>query len=166
LRVLGIDPGTAATGYGIVDNSNSHLMALHYNCVITNPKESFANRLLKIFEELRHVIEVFHPNAVAIEHLYFYKNSKTAMQVGEARGVAILAGVSSKLEIFEYTPLEVKLALTGFGRAQKEQVQQMVKRLLRLQEVPQPNDAADALAVAICHIHSSNTKRSILRGLV
>lgn len=155
MRVLGIDPGTATTGYGVVErNFSTHLTALHYSCITTNPKEPFATRLLKIFQELSGVIEVFHPNALAIESLYFYKNSKTAMRVGEARGVAILAGVKSKVEIFEYSPLQIKLALTGFGRARKGQVQQMVRRLLKLKEVPQPDDVADALAVAICHIHS------------
>ena len=152
--ILGIDPGIAILGYGIVEYNGNSFKTLDYGAVLTDSKETTPNRLNKIYDELGKLLDIYKPNAVAIEELFFNKNAKTAIVVGQARGVAILAAAQRNLEIFEYTPLQVKQGVVGYGRADKKQVQVMVKTFLNLKTVPKPDDVADALAVAICHAHT------------
>lgn len=154
MLTLGIDPGTAATGYGLVDQCGETLNYLNCGCILTSAKENLQTRLGLIYNKLQALIAATKPAAIAIEKLYFGQNTKTAMAVGQARGVILLAAAESGVKTAEYTPLEVKMALTGYGRADKKQMQQMVKILLGLKEIPRPDDAADALAVAICHLNS------------
>lgn len=155
--ILGIDPGLATTGYGIINlqTANGRLQIVDYGCVKTSAKLSFAERLKIIYSEIEQLVKKYQPDKIAIEKIFFAKNVKTAMQVGEARGVITLAAVRNNLSILEFTPLQVKQALTGYGRASKEQIQEMVKAILSLREIPRPDDAADALAIAIT---GANTK--------
>ena len=158
--VMGIDPGTATTGWGIVKKmQNANCKMQNYGTIKTEAKTEFPERLKKIYRELRKIIKKYKPNVVVIEELFFAKNVKTAISVGQARGVAILAAVQSGIEVREFTPLQIKQALVGYGRAEKFQVQKMVKALLGLKEIPKPDDAADALAVAICHINSAKLSK-------
>lgn len=158
MLTLGIDPGTATTGYGLVKQIGDKLVHIAHGCILTTPKDTPQERLGQIYGELKKVIIEYRPNVVAVERLYFGENSKTAMAVGQARGIVLLAAVELGIKIAEYTPLEVKLALTGYGKAEKRQIQQMVKFLLGLEVIPKPDDAADAIAVAICHLHSYKLK--------
>ena len=152
---LGVDPGTAITGYGIVkDSPDGRLKKISYGVIRTDSKTPYSLRLKKIHEEIANLIEQYKPEVVAIEQLFFNKNVKTALSVAQSRGVVILTATLAGLELAEYTPLQVKEAVHGYGRAEKAQVQQMVKTLLGLEEIPKPDDAADALAVAICHLNS------------
>jgi crossover junction endodeoxyribonuclease RuvC len=153
LIVLGIDPGTAATGYGIVERNGSDLRAIDYGCVETLASQPLPQRLLHIHEAVRDLIETHRPALVGVERLFFNRNVQTAFAVGQARGVVLLAAAEFGIPVFEYGPHEVKLAVTGYGRAGKEQVQRMVQLVLRMPVLPRPDDAADALAVAICLAH-------------
>ena len=153
MRVLGIDPGSETTGYGVIDTDGRIHRLAEYGTIRPRPKTSFAEKLLYIEQHLQSLIERVKPDAVALEEAFYAVNVKTALKLGQVRGVALLVAARAGLPIYEYSPLEVKSAITGYGRAEKHQVQQMVKILLRLPTVPQPHDAADALAVAICHIH-------------
>jgi crossover junction endodeoxyribonuclease RuvC len=153
--VLGIDPGTARLGYGLVDRQGSSLTVLDYGCLETVNDRSPELRLLLIHEGLTDLIESHHPEAVGVERLFFNKNAQTAMAVGQARGVVLLAAAQHGLPVFEYGPHEVKMAVTGYGRAPKEQVQRMVQVVLSMAELPRPDDAADALAVAVCTAHAA-----------
>ena len=155
MLVLGIDPGTAITGYGLVKGEGDDLTLVAYGAITTPSDWPLPERLQRIYRELMALIEDRQPTAVAVEELFFSKNVRTALSVGQARGVALLAAANAGLPIHEYTPLQVKQAIAGYGRATKDQVQQMVRMLLALDSVPQPDDAADAIAVAICHIHSA-----------
>lgn len=155
MRVLGIDPGTATTGFGVVDEVRGRLASVAYGAITTPAGEKAEERLLAIFQELSSLIECYQPDAMSIEELFFNKNVRTALAVGQARGVCLLAAAQSGLTVAEYTPLQVKQAVTGTGRAVKEQVGYMVRALLGLPAVPRPDDVADALAVAICHAHSA-----------
>lgn len=158
---LGIDPGIATTGYGIVkDSPNGRLYELTHGVIRTSPKTPLPLRLKAIHEEIALIIEQYRPDTAAIEELFFNKNASSALIVGQARGVAILTGILAGLEWSEYTPIQVKEAVTTYGRAEKIQVQQMVKTLLGLPDIPKPDDAADALAIAICHLHSYKMRRS------
>jgi crossover junction endodeoxyribonuclease RuvC len=156
--ILGIDPGTAIVGYGIVSSEKNNLKALDYGCIETAKNLSQAERLLIIGEELKKIIKKFKPQAAAVEELFFFKNLKTAIKVSEARGVILLTAEEQGLIIKEFTPLEVKIATVGYGRADKTQVQKMVKVILGLKEIPKPDDAADALAVAICAANNLDLK--------
>lgn len=149
--ILGIDPGLATTGYGIIElkAKSLKLKVIDYGCVRTSAKLLFAERLEIIYKELENLIKKYKPDKIVIEKIFFAKNVKTAMQVGEARGVVTLAAIQNKIPIFEFTPLQIKQALTGYGQASKDQVQKMVKTILDLKEIPKPDDAADALAIAI-----------------
>ena len=152
--ILGIDPGTATTGYGVIENNQGKLKAIDYGCILTDKKLKMPERLDFLGEELKKIIKKYKPQAMAVEELFFFKNAKTIITVGQARGVILFIGKNigkkTGLDIFEYTPLQVKQAVVGYGRADKKQVQEMVKAILGLNEVPKPDDAADALAVAIC----------------
>ena len=152
--ILGIDPGTAATGFGLIEKNKSNLKLLKYGCIKTSVKLSTAERLNVIHKELNSLIKKSKPDIVAVEDIFFFKNLKTAIKVSQARGVILLTIAKSKIPIAEYTPLQIKQAVACYGRAEKIQVQKMVKVLLNLKEIPKPDDAADALAVAICCGHS------------
>jgi crossover junction endodeoxyribonuclease RuvC len=157
MLVLGIDPGTAITGYGLVRQSErgDQLEAIAYGAITTPPDWPMPTRLQKIYRELTALIREYHPTDGAVEELFFSRNVKTALVVGQARGVVLLALADGGVAIHEYTPLQVKQSVVGYGRAEKAQVQELVKLLLGLEAVPQPDDAADALAIAICHLHSA-----------
>jgi len=157
-RVLGVDPGTATTGYGVVEETAEGTQALAYGVVTTPAGQPLPQRLQTIYRELGGLARDWRPDAAAVEELYFSANVRTAMSVGQARGVALLALADAGVTVFEYNPLSVKQALTGYGSADKRQMQEMVKMLLGLNEVPRPDDAADALAVAICHLHSARMR--------
>jgi crossover junction endodeoxyribonuclease RuvC len=153
--VLGIDPGTAATGYGLVrENPDGSLALVTYGVIDTPAKKPMPERLLELHKSLHNLILLHRPATSAVEKLFFQSNTRTAISVGQARGVALLALAQAGLQVAEYTPLQVKSAVTGYGAAGKDQVQQMVRALLNLPHIPTPDDAADALAVAICHLHS------------
>jgi crossover junction endodeoxyribonuclease RuvC len=155
MLVLGIDPGTATTGYGLVrENSDGSLVVVDYGVILTPSKLSMPERLLELHQRLSEILLLHRPQTGAVEKLFFQSNVRTALSVGQARGVALLALAQAGLEVAEYTPLQVKSAVTGYGAAEKAQVQQMVGAILSLAEIPTPDDAADALAVAICHLHS------------
>jgi crossover junction endodeoxyribonuclease RuvC len=154
MLTLGIDPGTATTGYGLIAEKGDKLVFVSHGVVLTSSKESPQIRLRKIYLELKQIFLQHKPSHVAIEKLYFGANAKTAIAVGQARGISLLIAAELKVPVAEYTPLEVKMALTGYGRADKKQIQQMVKSLLGLSDIPKPDDAADALAIAITHLHS------------
>lgn len=156
--ILGIDPGLAIVGCGIIHYEGNRFKIISYGCITTPSTMSMPMRLKKIYDELNELIIEYNPEVVAIEELFFNTNVKTALLVGQARGIAILAAANNNKEVFEYTPLQVKQGIVGYGRADKTQVQQMVKTLLNLPETPKPDDVADALAVAICHAHTGNFK--------
>lgn len=152
--ILGIDPGFAITGYGIVKYEGNKFSVINYGAITTKASMDFSQRLLLLSNELETVIDKYKPDMVAIEELFFNKNVKTAISAAHGRGVAMLSAARKGIEVFEYTPLQVKQAVVGYGRAEKSQVQQMVKVILNLEKIPKPDDVADALAVAICYGHS------------
>lgn len=153
--VLGIDPGTASLGWGIIKRTEEVAYKVEaYGCIKTDKSNLFSRRLEEIHRELSKIIKKYEPDVAAVEQLFFAKNVKTAISVGEARGVAILAAVQANLAVAEYTPLQVKQSLVGYGRAEKKQMQKMLKVLLGLEDIPKPDDAADALAIALCHLNS------------
>ena len=158
--ILGVDPGTAITGYGLVEQLGNRYRLLEYGVIRSSKTADTAGRLNQVFSGINRVINGFKPDHVAVEELFFNKNAKTALIVGQARGVIILASHLQGLPVFEYTPLQVKQAVVGYGRAEKQQVQFMVKAILNLGELPKPDDAADALATAICHGNSFHSALS------
>ena len=162
--ILGIDPGTAIIGYGIIEKlkaNSQKLKIIDYGCIITTPDFSTAERLEKLHLSLEKLIKKYKPDIVAVEDIFFFKNLKTAIKVSQARGVILLTIAEAKIELAEYTPLQIKQAVACYGRADKNQVQKMVKTILELKEVPRPDDAADALAVAICCANSiKSTKQT------
>jgi len=153
--ILGIDPGVAITGYGVISYQGNKFKVIEHGAVLTRAKTELPQRLLKINEDITAIIQRINPQVVAIEELFFNTNIKTAITVAHGRGAAIISAAKQNIPVFEYTPLQVKQAVVGYGRADKNQIQQMVKILLGLDEIPKPDDVADALAVAICHAHSS-----------
>lgn len=157
MRVFGIDPGCDRTGYGCIDSDGRRHHLVAYGAVRTAPARCFAEKLAIIHRTLSSLLAECHPECVAIENLFHAANVRSALKLGHARGVAMLAAVEAGLEVAEYTPAEIKRAVVGYGRAEKPQVQQMIQLLLGIQEPPSPHDAADALAVAICHLHSSRS---------
>jgi crossover junction endodeoxyribonuclease RuvC len=162
--VIGIDPGTATTGYGVVrENEDGSLTMVAYGAILTPARMEMPHRLLELYRQLNEILLLHRPTSGAVEKLFFQRNVTTALSVGQARGVVLLALAQHNLGVSEYTPLEVKQAVAGYGRAGKAQVQQMVRALLSLPEIPTPDDAADALAVAICHAHSA-ALRSLTNG--
>lgn len=152
--VLGIDPGTATTGYGLVKDSPQGAELVTYGVILTPKTAPMGERLIQIYEQVGILLREHRPDTAAVEKLFFQKNVSTAMTVGQARGVVMLALAQAKIDVGEYTPNEVKHAVAGYGSADKPQMQQMVRTLLNLREIPKPDDAADALAIAICHLHS------------
>jgi crossover junction endodeoxyribonuclease RuvC len=155
MRVLGIDPGTAITGYGVVGEVQGELQPLAFGVIKTPADQPLPRRLQSIYQAVSDLAQEWKPTAAAVEELFFSRNVRTAMSVGQARGVTLLALANAGLDVAEYTPLAIKQAVTGYGNADKAQMQEMVRLLLRLENVPRPDDAADALAVAICHLHSA-----------
>lgn len=159
MTILGVDPGTATTGYGVIKNftykKRKCLKAVDYGCIKTQPSLSDGKRLEIIYKNIVKIIKKHKPNKIAVENLFFCKNIKTATTVGQAKGVILLAANRMKIPYFEYTPLQVKQAVTSYGRAEKLQIQKMVKVILNLKEIPKPDDAADALAIAICCAHTT-----------
>jgi crossover junction endodeoxyribonuclease RuvC len=157
MKILGIDPGIGRCGWGIIAFEKGKFTTINYGCVETSPKKKVQDRLKQIHEEVLTIIKKYQPEVLSIEELFFNTNAKTAFVVGQARGVILLAAAQNNLTIAIYTPLQVKLALTGYGRAEKPQVGQMVKTLLGLKEIPKPDDTADGLAIAITHAFSAKT---------
>lgn len=166
MRILGIDPGYAIVGWGVIQYEGGRFTTQDFGAVTTAAETPFPQRLQQIYQDVTAIIQRLQPNVLAIEKLYFKNNQKTAIEVAEARGVILLAAQNNGIPIFEYTPLQVKSAVTGFGQAQKPQVMEMTKRLLRLTQVPKPDDTADALAIAICHAQMGGTalKLRIMKG--
>ncbi len=153
MTVIGIDPGVARTGYGVLKRGDPYPVPLTFGCIETGSDSRPSRRLLEIYERVSLLFDEYVPDSVVLEQLFFSKNITSAMHVSEARGVILLAAEERDIPITEYTPNQVKQAVTGSGRADKHQVQEMVRRLLRLQEIPRPDDAADGLAIALCHIN-------------
>ncbi len=153
--ILGIDPGYAIIGYGVISSDGMRFKPIEYGAITTSSKTEFSERLDKIFEGITAILKKYKPQALAIEKLYFNTNTTTAIDVAQARGVILLAAKKCGIPVFEYTPLQVKQSVTGYGRAEKHQVMEMTKSLLSLKAVPKPDDTADALAIAICHANYS-----------
>ncbi len=165
MTILGIDPGFAILGYGVIEKLDGNtLKALDYGVLRTPPAENDAVRLAMIAEGLEKLIKIHKPDAVAVEELFFSQNAKTVIQVAQARGVILLCSVRECGKLYEYTPLQIKQALTGNGRADKRQIQYMVRVILKLKEIPRPDDAADALAAAICHANTSEYAQKALKS--
>ena len=160
MRILGIDPGYAILGYGVLDKIGNKFVTVAYGSITTDSKMEMPERLVALYDGLTGIIQTYKPDEASIEELFFNNNAKTAILVGEARGVAVLACAKQGLKISEYTPLQIKQALVGYGRADKKQVQAMVKAILNLDEIPKPDDTA-AVAAAICHGHSGGHKRPL-----
>lgn len=158
--IFGIDPGYAIVGFGVVEYTGNKFRTINFGSIITDPKDTFPERLKIVYDELTKLLDEYKPDCVAIEELFFNKNVKTAINVGQARGVQLLAAINTGAQVYEYTPLQIKQGVVGYGRAEKKQVQEMVRVILGLKNVPKPDDTADALAVAICHAHSGTFKDS------
>lgn len=163
MKIIGIDPGYACMGWGVVNLKGNSFSPIAYDTIMTSPGTDMSERLRIIYDSLVAIIEDCKPEAAAIEELFFNTNSKTAILVSQARGVAILACANAGIPVYEYTPLQVKQALVGYGRAEKSQVQIMVKTILGLSAIPKPDDTSDALAAAICHGHSAGNGNRLLR---
>ena len=158
MRILGIDPGYAIVGFGVLDYDNVRFRVVKYGAITTSPETPFNDRLAEIFDDMNGLFEAFKPDCMSIEKLFFNTNVTTGIDVAEARGVILMSAARQKLPIYEYTPLQVKVAVTGYGRAEKHQVQEMTRNILSLKEIPKPDDAADALAIAICHGHTGASR--------
>jgi crossover junction endodeoxyribonuclease RuvC len=163
--ILGLDPGLATTGYGVVEQRGNSLRSLEHGVVSTPAGVELHDRLSLVFDEITELLARFRPEATAVESLFFNVNVRTALAVGQARGVALLACSRAGSALFEYTPQQVKQAVCGYGKADKRQVQEMVRMLLALPEIPRPDDAADALGVAICHAHTRGVRDGVARAL-
>lgn len=157
MRIIGIDPGYAIVGFGVIEYEKSRFTTVNYGAITTPAGVDFNRRLEIIYADTCQVLDSYKPESLAIEKLYFQNNQKTAIDVAEARGVILLAAAQRHIEIHEYTPLEVKKSITGYGKAVKKQVQEMTKRVLHLNEIPKPDDTADALAIAVCHAHTGSS---------
>ncbi len=153
MRIIGIDPGYAIVGFGVIEYDHRIFSVTDYGAVTTKAGVDLNTRLLEIYNDLCVLLDRYKPDAMAVERLYFTSNQKTAIAVAEARGVTLLAARQRNIEIYEYTPLQVKSSVTGYGKAVKKQVQEMTKNILKLPEIPKPDDTADALAIAVCHAH-------------
>ncbi|HBI85027.1 MAG TPA: crossover junction endodeoxyribonuclease RuvC [Ruminococcus sp.] len=153
MRILGIDPGYATVGFGITDYQGMDFRTVEYGAILTPAHTDFGGRLAQIYEDMCYLLDHYTPQAVSVEKLYFTNNKTTGIAVAEARGVILLACAQRSVPVYEYTPLQVKSAVTGYGKAEKRQVMDMTRRILHLAEIPKPDDAADALALAICHGH-------------
>ncbi len=155
MRILGIDPGYATIGYGVIDTSGNKSKAVDYGVITTPKNENIAVRLAMIYDSMTEIINKFKPDEIAVEELFFVQNVTTGINVAHARGIILLASIHACGRIYEYTPLQIKQAMTGYGRAEKRQIQEMVKVYLHLQSIPRPDDAADALAIALTHAQTN-----------
>ena len=162
MRIIGIDPGYAIVGYGILDYTASKFTVLEYGAITTHKDTPFERRLCEIYDDYCHILDTWKPDALSIERLYFTNNQKTGIDVAQARGIIMMAAQQRNIEINEYTPLQVKQAVVGYGQAVKKQVQEMTRKILKLKTIPKPDDTADALAMTICHGQSSG---SLIRNL-
>lgn len=160
--VIGIDPGYAIVGYGVLEYRNNSFSPIDYGAITTPAGMPFEQRLKIVYDDMDLLLKKYRPSAVAIEKLFFTSNQKTAIDVAQARGVIVLSAINNGVDVFEYTPLQVKQGVVGYGKAVKQQVMEMTRTLLKLKEIPKPDDAADALAIGICHCHTSG---SLLRGI-
>ena len=165
MRILGIDPGYAIVGYGVIDYVGNHFTVVDYGAITTTAGMDFNRRLELIYDEMNVLLSTQKPEAMAIEKLFYNTNAKTVIDVAQARGVLALAAQKNGVPMYEYTPLQVKQSVVGYGRAEKKQVQEMIKIILKLDKVPKPDDTADALAMAICHAHSSGSLMGKLKNL-
>jgi crossover junction endodeoxyribonuclease RuvC len=165
MRILGVDCGSRITGYGIIDCEGADCFLVRCGTIRPNSSEPFALRLKHIYDGIDAVIRELHPQAAAFESLFYAANVQTALKLGHVRGVSMFAAAEANLPVFEYSPLEVKSAVTGYGRAEKIQVQQMIRALLKLKSAPEPYDASDALAVAICHAHTNRFNKFVAAHL-
>lgn len=156
MRIIGIDPGYAIIGYGVVEFDRCRFKTIGYGAITTEAGNPFVNRIKSIYDDVTTLLNKYTPECMAIEKLYFNTNTTTAIDVAQARGVILLAAKQYGIDIYEYTPLQVKSAITGYGKAEKRQVMEMTKSILSLSEIPKPDDTADALAIAVCHGHSSD----------
>ncbi|MDR0405898.1 MAG: crossover junction endodeoxyribonuclease RuvC [Clostridiales bacterium] len=163
MRILGIDPGIATVGFGVIDFHANKFVTVEYGAVLSPADAEMPARLKMVYDDMSYIVDKYKPDEVAVEELFFNTNVKTAIMVGQARGVLMLSAANRGVPVYEYTPLQVKQAVVGYGRAEKTQVQQMVKAILGLCETPKPDDTADALAVAICHAHSGAARARLLR---
>lgn len=161
MRILGIDPGYGRTGYGVIDAYGNRLQAVEYGLIETSPTMSIGGRLKQIYDAIKEIIEKRQPERLAVEQLFFSRNVTTAIAVGQARGVILLAGTQAGLTFAEYTPMQVKQAVVGYGKAEKQQIQEMVKMFLHLSQIPKPDDVADALAIAITDAHMSSFQKKL-----
>lgn len=153
MRILGIDPGYATVGFGVLDYQGMRFSTVEYGAILTEAHTDFSDRLCVIYEDMTYLLEHYKPQCISVEKLFFNTNKTTGIMVAEARGVILLVAGQHQTPVYEYTPLQVKSAVVGYGKAEKAQVMDMTRRILRLDEVPKPDDAADALALAICHGH-------------
>ena len=160
MRVIGIDPGTAIVGYGIIDYNKNKYSIVDYGVILTSKDLSNEERLEIVYNELDKILKKYKPEFMAIEDLFYFKNNKTVISVAQARGVILLAGKQNNILMSSYTPLQVKIGITGYGKAEKKEVQLMVQKFLGLSEIPKPDDAADALAISITHINSLSSNIS------
>ena len=165
MRILGIDPGIATIGFGVVDSEKNKQKLIQCGVITTPAHTSLASRLKQIYEDMLQLLELFKPDAVSIEELFFNTNITTGIAVAHGRGVILLACETAGVKIYEYTPLQVKQSVVGYGRAEKKQVQEMIRVILNLEKVPKPDDTADALAMAICHAHSSGSLMGRLKNI-
>ncbi len=164
MRILGIDPGVAITGYAVIESNNGVFNCLQSGCIRTDKDEQPALRLKAIYEQVLNLIKEHKPQGVAVEKIFFSKNVRTALQVGEARGIIMLIAANQNIALFEYTPLQVKQAVAGYGKAEKQQVQKMVQMLLKLKKEPAVDDEADAMAVALCHLQNRRWHEAVKGG--
>ena len=164
MRILGIDPGYAIVGYGILDYSANRFEVVGFGAITTAADMSFTKRLEVIYNDMCRILDLYKPDEMGIEKLFFNTNQKTGIDVAQARGVTILPAIQRNIPIYEYTPLQVKSSIVGYGRAEKKQVIDMVKRILRMKTAPKPGDAADAVAIALCHARSASSLLNINRG--
>ncbi len=163
MRILGIDPGYAIVGYGLLDYDGSAFKVVGFGAITTAADLPFDRRLMAVYDDMRVLIQTYHPDEMSIEKLFFNTNQKTGIDVAQARGVTLLAAAKAGMPIYEYTPLQVKSSITGYGRAEKQQVQEMTRTILRLKEVPKPDDTADAVALAITHAYSLGTRQILAK---
>lgn len=163
MRILGIDPGYAIIGYGVLDYDKFSFVTVNYGAITTAPETPFDRRLKEIYDDMCSILDMFNPDCMSVEKLYFNTNITTGIDVAQARGVIMLAAAQRNIPIYEYTPLQVKVAVTGYGRAEKHQMQEMTKNILRLKSVPKPDDTADALAIAICHGHTGASRLAAVK---
>jgi crossover junction endodeoxyribonuclease RuvC len=165
MRVMGIDPGSLCTGYGIAEETGGRLTSVHFGGIRSKPKSPFAQRLKVIYAELASIMEEYQPDTVVVEEVFFAKDPKAAIKLGQTRGVTLLAAANADITLAEYSPLEVKQSVVGYGHADKNQVRNMVMAILKLKIKPEPLDASDALAIAICHLHSYKARARLTTGV-